>query len=55
MIIKKRKVPIFKSNKEAEKFLESDLSDIDWSDFKPIKFEFSDKKTKQKDKNNGRK
>ncbi len=35
-----RKVPIFKTDEEAEAFLEQDLSDLDFSQFKPAKFEF---------------
>lgn len=39
----KRKVPHFKSDEEAEAFLEQDLSDLDFSQFKPVKFEFETK------------
>ena len=38
-----RKVPIFKTDEEAEAFLEQDLSDLDFSQFVPSKFEFSPK------------
>ena len=38
-----RKVPKFNSDEEAEAFLEQDLSDLDFSQFKPFKFEFSPK------------
>ena len=38
-----RKVPHFKSDEEAEAFLEQDLSDIDFSQFTPTRFEFSPK------------
>lgn len=38
-----RKVPKYKSDEEAEAFLEQDLSDLDFSQFKPVKFEFSPK------------
>lgn len=38
-----RKVPHFKTDEEAEAFLEQDLSDLDFSQFKPVKFEFSPK------------
>lgn len=38
-----RKVPKFKTDEEAEAFLEQDLSDLDFSQFKPFKFEFSPK------------
>jgi predicted DNA binding CopG/RHH family protein len=44
----KRKVPRFKTDEEAEAFLEQDLSDLDFSQFKPIRFEF---KPKQKSLN----
>lgn len=40
---KLRKVPIFKTDAEAEAFLEQDLSDLDFSQFKPIRFEFQPK------------
>jgi predicted DNA binding CopG/RHH family protein len=36
---KLRKVPHFKSDEEAEAFLEQDLSDLDFSQFKPMHFE----------------
>ncbi len=39
----KRKVPKFKSDAEAEAFLEKDLSDLDFSLFKPMRFEFEKK------------
>jgi predicted DNA binding CopG/RHH family protein len=35
-----KKVPNFKSDKEAEDFLEQDLSDLDFTQFKPASFEF---------------
>jgi predicted DNA binding CopG/RHH family protein len=38
----KRKVPDFASDEEAEAFLEQDLSDLDFSQFKPVEFEFLD-------------
>jgi len=38
-----RKVPHFRTDEEAEAFLEQDLSDLDFSQFKPVKFEFSPK------------
>ena len=31
-----RRVPEFKSDKEAEEFLETDLSDLDFSQFQPV-------------------
>ena len=34
-----RKVPILRSDKEAEDFLEQDLSDLDFSQFKTINWE----------------
>jgi len=34
-----RKVPEFKTDEEAEAFLEQDLSDLDFSQFKPMRFE----------------
>ena len=39
----KRKVPGFKMDEEAEAFLEQDLSDLDFSQFKPMHFEFRPK------------
>jgi predicted DNA binding CopG/RHH family protein len=39
----KRKVPDFKSDAEAEAFLDEDLSELDFSQFKPAKFEFERK------------
>jgi predicted DNA binding CopG/RHH family protein len=44
----KRKIPKFKTDEEAEAFLEQDLSDLDFSQFKPMRFEF---KPKQKSLN----
>ncbi len=44
----KRKVPKFKTDEEAAAFLEQDLSDLDFSQFKPMRFEF---KPKQKSLN----
>ena len=38
-----RRVPDFKSDAEAEAFLEQDLSDLDFSQFKPLHFEFNSK------------
>ena len=40
----KRKIPKLRTDKETEQFLDQDLSDLDFSQFKPVKFEF-DKKT----------
>ena len=42
----KRKVPKLTTDEEAESFLEQDLSDLDFSQFKPMRFEF-EKKTAQ--------
>jgi predicted DNA binding CopG/RHH family protein len=39
----KRKVPKFKSDAQAEVFLEQDLSALDFSQFKPMRFEFEKK------------
>lgn len=36
-----KKVPEFKSDAEAEAFLEQDLSDLDFTQFKPMRFEFA--------------
>ncbi len=44
----KRKVPRFETDEEAEAFLEQDLSNLDFSQFKPMRFEF---KPKQKSLN----
>jgi predicted DNA binding CopG/RHH family protein len=38
-----RKVPRLRSDKEAEDFLDQDLSDLDFSQFKPVRFEFERK------------
>jgi predicted DNA binding CopG/RHH family protein len=34
-----KRVPEFKTDAEAEAFLEQDLSDLDFKQFKPIRFE----------------
>ena len=39
----KRNVPRMTTDEEAEAFLEQDLSDLDFSQFKPVKFEFQTK------------
>jgi predicted DNA binding CopG/RHH family protein len=39
----KRKVPGLKTDRAAEKFLEQDLADLDFSQFKPVRFEFEKK------------
>ncbi len=37
------KVPRMKTDEELEAFLEQDLSDLDFSQFKPFRFEFENK------------
>jgi predicted DNA binding CopG/RHH family protein len=39
----KKRVPKLKSDKEAEVFLDQDLSALDFSQFKPVHFEFEKK------------
>jgi predicted DNA binding CopG/RHH family protein len=39
----KRKVPRLTTDAEAEAFLEQDLSDLDFRQFKPVRFEFEKK------------
>jgi len=39
----KKKVPRLKTDKEAEAFLAQDLSELDFSQFKPARFEFERK------------
>jgi predicted DNA binding CopG/RHH family protein len=41
--MKKKKVPRFKTDKQAEAFLTQDLSELDFSQFKPARFEFEKK------------
>jgi predicted DNA binding CopG/RHH family protein len=38
-----RKVPVLRADEEAEAFLDQDLSDLDFSQFKPVQFEFTAK------------
>lgn len=38
-----KKVPKLSSNEAAEDFLEQDLSDLDFGQFKPVRFEFQPK------------
>ena len=38
-----RKVPLLRTDEEAEAFLEQDLSDLDFSQFKAVQFEFAAK------------
>lgn len=42
----KRKVPKLRSDEEAEAFLAQDLSDLDFSQFKPMWFEFERKESR---------
>jgi len=44
--MKKRKVPRLKTDRAAEAFLGQDLSDLDFSQFKPVKFEFEKKEAR---------
>jgi len=39
----KKRVPKLKSNKAADKFLDQDLSNLDFSQFQPVRFEFERK------------
>lgn len=39
----KRKVPRLTTDAEAEAFLEQDLSDLDFTQFKPVRFELEKK------------
>jgi predicted DNA binding CopG/RHH family protein len=39
----KRKIPRMTTDEEADAFLEQDLSDLDFSQFKPVRFEFQAK------------
>jgi predicted DNA binding CopG/RHH family protein len=39
----KKRVPRLKSDAAAERFLARDLSDLDFSQFKPVQFEFEKK------------
>jgi predicted DNA binding CopG/RHH family protein len=39
----KKKVPRLKTDKQAEAFLAKDLSNLDFSQFKPARFEFEKK------------
>jgi len=41
--MKKKKVPRLKTDRQAEAFLARDLSDLDFSQFKPARFEFEKK------------
>ena len=39
-------MPRLTTDEDAEKFLEQDLSDLDFSQFKPVRFEFEKKDTR---------
>lgn len=39
----KKNVPTLKTDKQAEEFLTQDLSGLDFSQFKPVQFEFEKK------------
>jgi predicted DNA binding CopG/RHH family protein len=39
----KKRIPRFKSDKEAEAFLEQDLSNLDFGKMKTVRFEFAPK------------
>ena len=39
----KKRVPRLKTDREAEAFLSQDLSGLDFSQFKPVRFEFEKK------------
>jgi predicted DNA binding CopG/RHH family protein len=39
----RKKLPKLKSDSEAEELLDQDLSDLDFSQFKPVQFEFEKK------------
>lgn len=41
--MKQRKVPILRTDEDAEAFLARDLSDLDFSQFQPAQFEFERK------------
>ena len=43
MATKPKTVPVFKSDEEAGAFLDQDLSELDFSQFKPANFEFGPK------------
>jgi predicted DNA binding CopG/RHH family protein len=38
-----RQIPEFRTDQEAEAFIEQDVADIDFSQFKPVHFEFEPK------------
>jgi len=39
----RKRVPKLKTDKAAEKFLDQDLSNLDFSQFQPVRFEFEKK------------
>jgi len=39
----KKRIPKLRTDREAEAFLEQDLVDLDFSQFKPMRFEFEKK------------
>ncbi len=40
----KKKIPVFETDEEAERFVETaDLTEYDFSQFKPVRFEFARK------------
>jgi len=39
----KKRVPKMKTDKAAEKFLDQDLSNLEFSQFRPVRFEFEKK------------
>jgi predicted DNA binding CopG/RHH family protein len=39
----KKRVPRLKTNKVAENFIDQDLSNLDFSQFQPVRFEFEPK------------
>jgi predicted DNA binding CopG/RHH family protein len=41
--MKKKRVPRLKTDAQAETFLARDLSDLDFAQFKPVRFEFERK------------
>ena len=42
----KRQVPSMTTDEEAEAFLDQDLSDLDFAQFKPVQFRFTEKLTR---------
>ena len=51
----KKKIPVFKSDKEAEDFVDKvDLTEFDLSVFHPVQFIFNEKLARKTKKNQGR-